>query len=106
MDKYSENYPSSARSSCHTASSRLRAGGDQQRSAPWLVDQVSRRGLLCGVLNLTGAAVLDAHGQAYRRLLVLGWLTAVLLVLGCVLGVVWRVQWPHLPELPIPTTLF
>ena len=33
-------------------------------------------------------------------------MAALLLVLACVLGVVWRIQWPQLPELDIPTTVF
>jgi hypothetical protein len=62
--------------------------------------------LFCGV-RLLDVAATEASGRAYHRLIILGWMAALLLlVLGCVLGVVWRIEWPQLPELPVPVIMF
>ena len=63
-------------------------------------------GLLTWVFNLLFIATTEPRGRTYHRLIVLGWLLALLLALGCVLGVVWRIEWPQLPELPIPVIMF
>jgi hypothetical protein len=44
--------------------------------------------------------------QVYRRLVTLLGILGVLLVLGCMLGVAWRIDWPQLPELPVPVIMF
>jgi hypothetical protein len=62
--------------------------------------------LALAVLRLISIVATEPDGRAYHRLIMLGWMVAQLLVLGCVLGVVWRIQWPQLPELPVPVTMF
>jgi hypothetical protein len=60
---------------------------------------------LLTALQLVGEAVVEPSGRAYYRLLVLAWMTALLLVLGCALGIAWRIGWPQLPELHLPVIM-
>lgn len=62
--------------------------------------------LLAGTLYVIVGTTVDPDGRAYQRVIQLAWLAALLLLLGCALGVVWRMQWPEIPELPLPVIMF
>ena len=61
--------------------------------------------LLHRLLNLVFIATTEPRDRTYRRLVRLGWLLALLLVLGCALGIAWRWELPVPAELPIPVIM-
>ena len=58
--------------------------------------------LFVGLFGLVSGAVAEPDDRPYRRLVVLLGLVAVLLALGCALGIVWRWELPHTPVVRIP----
>ena len=66
---------------------------------------VSSTMVLFVLFNVLGEAVVDPSGRPYHRLLGLMLMVALLLAFARALGVVWRIQWPQLPELHLPVVM-
>ena len=61
------------------------------------------RSVAGAVVFLVGAAVLDA--EVHRRAVALGWLAAMLLTLYIVSCIAWKLDLPHIPQIPIPVIM-